>query len=135
MRLNFIGGQNRQGPTTSSNKPSGRSVFFSWSHYTTNVDGMVNLNFSNNVNWDLINNWAGSSGTYFSGWGISTFSLNTSETILVTCSGIAKFWIDSTVMQGDSYGLGLQFNSIQLSSGTHQLKVRIIGSEAAKLSM
>ncbi|EAL67420.1 hypothetical protein DDB_G0280387 [Dictyostelium discoideum AX4] len=25
MKLNFIGGQNRQGPTTSSNKPSGRS--------------------------------------------------------------------------------------------------------------
>ncbi|KAN0028320.1 hypothetical protein ACTFIV_010161 [Dictyostelium citrinum] len=102
-----------------------------WSHYTTNSDGIVNLNFSNNVNWNLINNWAGSSGTYFSGWGISTFSLDTSETILVTCSGIAKFWIDSTVMQGDSYGLGLQVNSIALSSGTHQLKVRIIGSEGA----
>ncbi|KAK5583864.1 hypothetical protein RB653_005468 [Dictyostelium firmibasis] len=102
-----------------------------WSHYSTNTDGMVNLNFSSDVNWDLINNWAGSSGTYFSGWGISTFSLDSSQTILVTCSGIAKFWVDSTVMQGDSYGLGLQYNSIELGNGIHTLKARIIGSETA----
>ncbi|EGC29252.1 hypothetical protein DICPUDRAFT_99888 [Dictyostelium purpureum] len=100
-----------------------------WTKITTN--DYVTVNFTN-VNWDLIESWAGSSGSYFSGWALSDFDVEgDNENYVVTCVGVSKFFVDDIIMQGDSYQLGLTYNAITLNKGKHTVRVRVIGSEQA----
>eukprot|EP01133_Synstelium_polycarpum_P013893 gene13893-16389_t len=103
-----------------------------WTHMSVS-DGNVNINYneSQGVNWPLIEAWAGSSGSYFSGWGLSDFTLDNDEIVVITCQGVAKMYLDNHVLQGDTYGSGIAFQSMSLFAGTHTVRTRIIGSEGA----
>ncbi|KAF2073976.1 hypothetical protein CYY_004721 [Polysphondylium violaceum] len=97
------------------------------------LNNNVNIvyNETTQVNWNLIESWAGESGSYFSGWGLSDFTLEASQMVVVNCVGVAKYFVDDMPMQGDTYGLGTSASSIYLEQGNHTVRVRIIGQEGA----
>eukprot|EP01132_Coremiostelium_polycephalum_P005382 gene5382-6715_t len=95
-------------------------------------NGNVNIGYnSTQVNFPLIESWAGSSGSYFSGWGLSDFTLESEQYVIVSCVGVSRFYLDDEVMQGDTYGSGISFNARLLPVGNHTVRVRISGSEGA----
>ncbi|GAM18816.1 hypothetical protein SAMD00019534_019910 [Acytostelium subglobosum LB1] len=103
-----------------------------WTHMTV-PNGVVNINYneSQGVNWPLIEAWAGSSGSYFAGWALSDFTISSPMTVITSCQGTARYYLDNVPMMGDSYSSGLSYGSATLQPGTHTVRVRIIGSEGA----
>ncbi|KYQ88207.1 hypothetical protein DLAC_10893 [Tieghemostelium lacteum] len=100
---------------------------------SSDQSGYIEIGYSNDqVNWTLIEEWAGSSGSYFSGWALGDFQLEQQQTVVIQCAGVSKFFVDDIVMQGDTYASGIQFNSIDLSPGNHTVRVRLQGQEGAE---
>ncbi|EGG15274.1 hypothetical protein DFA_10108 [Cavenderia fasciculata] len=109
-----------------------------WQEVTADSEsGMVAITYNEtngNVNWPLIEAWAGETASFFGGWAIADFELDQEETVLIICQGQDKLYLDETILQGDTYGMGIMYNSILLLPGNHTVYVRISGSEGFEFS-
>jgi hypothetical protein len=106
-----------------------------WTKVAPDNSGNVNIGFNSSyVNWDLIEGWAGLAGAQFKGWAIGDFTVDTSGTYIVFCTGVDNFYVDDVHLRGDVYGLGYGIWAVKLTTGTHSFYVPFGGMEGTSFN-
>eukprot|EP00026_Physarum_polycephalum_P002438 Phypoly_transcript_02444.p1 GENE.Phypoly_transcript_02444~~Phypoly_transcript_02444.p1 ORF type:complete len:863 (+),score=95.22 Phypoly_transcript_02444:156-2744(+) len=106
-----------------------------WTKANVTEEGVVNIAFSDIVNWDLLGDGVGPSAQLWQGWALGDFSVEHSATYLVQCVDTdftqtftqSMIWIDDVLLNGNTVAYTFPWYPVVLGYGNHTIKLKVSG--------